>query len=69
MLLDQLSRLEFRENLHLVVELHALGFNGSGDPQRCMRSLRESGAKLVDLRDRPVERAAQDQVTQVQAVC
>jgi FkbM family methyltransferase len=67
-LLAQLSRLEFRENLHFVVELHIRGFNGVGDPRRCFSVLRQSGAKVADLRGRPIEQVADDRVTQVQAV-
>ena len=67
-LLDQLSRLKFRKNLCLVIELHSLGFNQAGDPQRCMRALLESGAKVMDLRDCPITGVAEDQITQVQAV-
>ena len=66
-LLGQLPRLLHRDNIHFVIELHALGFNGAGDPRRCLRLLKEAGARVTDLLDRPVESIADDQITQVQA--
>jgi FkbM family methyltransferase len=38
-----------RRNVVLLVELHAHGFNGLGDPRGCVELLRASGAVLTDL--------------------
>jgi FkbM family methyltransferase len=41
--------------LVLVVELHALGFNGFGDPVRCVTMLRENGAAVRGIDGRSVD--------------
>jgi FkbM family methyltransferase len=44
-----------RRQLVLVVELHALGFNGLGDPLRCLTMLREAGAAVRGIDGRDVD--------------
>lgn len=66
-LVEQLSRLQFRQNLCLVVELHPLGFNGVGNPGHCVKALLDAGARVADLRDRPIGNVAEDAFTQVVA--
>jgi FkbM family methyltransferase len=45
-LLERLPGRAARQNLVVFVELHALGFNGFGDPERCVAMLRDSGAVI-----------------------
>jgi FkbM family methyltransferase len=53
-LLAQIGRVSDRRNLVAVVELHAQGFNGLGDPRACMARLRETGAVVADLDGQPI---------------
>ena len=53
-LLRRLARAAWRRNMRLLVELHALGFNGMGDPAACTTLLLASGARLSDAQGRPV---------------
>lgn len=48
-LLAQLDRIARRSNVALLVEVHAYGFNGAGDPTACVDRLRASGASIVDV--------------------
>lgn len=52
--LTALPRLLRRDRVQLVVELHASGFNGIGDPARCGALLTASGAVMTDPDGRPV---------------
>ena len=52
--LPALARAAWRRNMRLLVELHALGFNGMGDPAACTTLLLASGARLSDAQGRPV---------------
>jgi FkbM family methyltransferase len=53
-LLKQLRRVQNRRRLVLMVELHAGGFNGVGDPRACVALLREGGGIVTDLSGGPV---------------
>jgi FkbM family methyltransferase len=53
-LLKDLCRVRHLRNVALLVEVHALGFNGCGDPRACVESLRDSGAVVTDLDGQPV---------------
>ena len=53
-LLAALTRVAWRHNVLLVAELHALGFNGFGNPAACGELLLDSGAALADSDGRPV---------------
>ena len=52
--LTGLPRLTRRDRVHLVVELHASGFNGIGDPAACGALLTASGAVMTDAGGRTV---------------
>ena len=52
--LPALRRVTSRHNVILVAELHALGFNGFGDPAACAGLLLASGAVLSDFDGRPL---------------
>lgn len=54
LLLAVLKRVMSRHNVLLFVELHALGFNGFGNPAACGELLLDSGASLADADGRPV---------------
>lgn len=47
-LLAALKRVAWRHHVLLVAELHALGFNGVGNPAACGELLLDSGAALAD---------------------
>jgi FkbM family methyltransferase len=53
-LLKDLRRVNRRANVALLVEVHAQGFNGCGDPRACGELLRDSGAAITDLDGQPV---------------
>ena len=53
-LLSNLVRVKHLANVALLVEVHAHGFNGCGDPRACGERLRESGAVVTDLDGRPI---------------
>ena len=53
-LLKQLRRVQNRQGLVLIVELHALGFNDIGDPRECLQVLRGGGAIVTDVGGGPV---------------
>jgi FkbM family methyltransferase len=53
-LLSNLGRVKHLANLALLVEVHAQGFNGCGDPRACGERLRESGAIVTGLDGQPI---------------
>jgi FkbM family methyltransferase len=53
-LLANLGRVKHLRNVALLVEVHAHGFNGCGDPRACGERLRESGAVVTDLDGTPI---------------
>jgi len=53
-LLERLPDSSARHNLVVFVELHALGFNGFGDPERCLTMLRDSDAVVRRIDDGPI---------------
>ncbi|MGO8926056.1 MAG: FkbM family methyltransferase [Limisphaerales bacterium] len=63
-LLQKLDQFRNVQNVCLVVELHALGYN-EGNPDECMRLLLQSGATLRHLNGLPVSNIDPSQITQV----
>lgn len=63
-LLQGLGQYRNLKNLILVVELHALGQN-QGDPERCVKMLEGSGAKLKLLNGEPLSSLDPTKITQV----
>jgi FkbM family methyltransferase len=63
-LLQKLDQFHNLQNVCLVVELHALGYN-EGNPNECVRLLVESGATLKLLNGAPVSSIDPSQGTQV----
>ena len=57
-LLAQLGCVRDRRNLIAIVELHAHGFNGLGDPHGSVERLRESGAMITDIGGHPITTVA-----------
>jgi FkbM family methyltransferase len=63
-LLQKLDQFRNLQNVCLVVELHALGYN-EGNPAECVRLLLQSGATLRNLNGLPVSSIDPSQITQV----
>ena len=65
--LDQIGDIVGRGSSCFVIELHPAGFNGFGDPARCIRCLRDAGARIEDLQGGPLGSVDEAAVTQVVA--
>jgi FkbM family methyltransferase len=63
-LLQKLGHFLNLQNVCLVVELHALGYN-EGNPTECVRLLRQSGATLIHLNGLPASNLDPSQITQI----
>ncbi|OGW75524.1 MAG: hypothetical protein A2Z72_05815 [Omnitrophica bacterium RBG_13_46_9] len=61
-LLKQLPDLRYRHNLCLVVELHPRGYLGIGDPELCLRLLKDSGGIVESIQNVPFDIIAKEPV-------
>ena len=65
LLLRHLCELGNLSNLCFVVEIHPFGCNDYGNPQQCIRYLRDSNATIESLEGGPIQEIPQDQITQI----
>lgn len=65
--LRRLANMKHLDNVCLVIELHPLGFNGVGDPQRCLELLRASGATVTRLEGKELKEINSGDFTQAVA--
>ena len=65
--LDQIGDIAGRSVSCFVIELHPAGFNGFGDPARCVRCLLDAGARIEDLQGEPLGSVDEAAITQVVA--
>jgi hypothetical protein len=63
-LLQKLEQFRNLQNVCLVMELHALGYN-EGNPTECVRLLLQSGATLRHLNGLPASSIDPSQITQI----